>query len=122
MSQAAEHVQRAEERRVQEQQKLAADAAAAEEEKQVSAARIADLEAEMAARGQEAEAELTARQQAAEADRLAVLARLEDTLEQQLVCAACLELPVHPVVLNCSHSYCWLCLGECRRTYRCRLC
>jgi hypothetical protein len=42
----------------------------------------------------------------------AVLAQLEDTLEQQLVCATCLELPVHPVALNCSHSYCWLCLGK----------
>ena len=41
-----------------------------------------------------------------------VLDTLEDTLESQTVCSTCLELPIHPVFLNCGHSFCWLCLEQ----------
>merc|ERR1712200_36217 len=36
---------------------------------------------------------------------------MEDTLDQQC-CSICMELPIHPYILNCSHHYCWLCLQQ----------
>merc|ERR1719457_426634 len=45
-----------------------------------------------------------------------------DTLEQQLICPTCLELPIHPIILNCGHSYCWLCLQQWKKMSSKSLC
>jgi len=37
--------------------------------------------------------------------------RMEDTLDQQS-CSICMELPINPYILSCSHHYCWLCLQQ----------
>jgi len=43
---------------------------------------------------------------------LATAASVEDTVEAQFTCPTCLDLFINPVVLNCGHIYCWLCLSE----------
>ena len=51
-----------------------------------------------------------------------VLEKMGDTLEQQLICPTCLELPIHPIILNCGHSYCWLCLQQWKKMSSKSLC
>ena len=47
----------------------------------------------------------------------------EDCTEKRLECAVCLQQCVHPVMLPCSHIFCYLCVkGVANRSKRCALC
>jgi len=92
-----------------------ARAATSEEENKLKESRIKELEQEMS--NTEEEANKIKEQGAQE-----VLEKMGDTLEQQLICPTCLELPIHPIILNCGHSYCWLCLQQWKKMSSKSLC
>ena len=39
-------------------------------------------------------------------------AAVGETLEREYQCPACLDLFICPIVLNCGHTFCWLCLAQ----------
>jgi len=47
-----------------------------------------------------------------EKTRQEVLEKVEDTVQTQFMCPTCLELFINPVMLNCGHTFCWLCLNQ----------
>ena len=66
--------------------------------------------------------ELRAEKEQAEAEqqwRLEELERREaenkGELKEHLLCSVCLELPIHSVFLKCGHSFCWLCVEQCKK-------
>jgi len=48
--------------------------------------------------------------------RLEVLDQMENTVEAQFMCPTCMESFINPVVLNCGHTYCWLCLSQWKKS------
>jgi len=72
-------------------------------------------EEESVAVGEKARASTTAENDAKKT-RLEILDQVENTLEAQFMCPTCMESFINPVVLNCGHTFCWLCLSQWKKS------
>ena len=99
-------------RQQEEQQRKELEVKAQQEELMAQQEKLRAQQEEMERKREELEGEMKKIQAATSSAVLTVDEVVSQTLEREHQCPACLDLFICPVVLNCGHTFCWLCLAQ----------